>query len=171
MIHIYHGDGKGKTTAAVGLAVRALGCGQPVVLAQFLKGGETGEVTALARFPAVEILRNPGVQRFTFQMDAQEKADCAAMQTELLNEAARRIRARGCGLLVLDEVLDAVGLGFLPEADLLALLRSLPDTVEAVLTGRGPSEELLRLSDYVTCMKKEKHPFDRGSAARRGVEY
>ena len=171
MIHIYHGDGKGKTTAAIGLAVRALGCGQRVVLAQFLKGGETGEVTALAQSPSVEILRNPGVQRFTFLMDEQEKSECAAMQEELFTQAAERILTLKGGLLVLDEVLDAVGLGFLSEDTVLAFLRRLPVEAEVVLTGRGPTKEMLRLADYVTCMQKEKHPFDRGSAARRGVEY
>ena len=163
MLHVYYGDGKGKTTAAIGLAVRALGCGQTVCLVQFLKGRGTGEVVFLEKTPGITILRGKTAACFTFQMNEAQKVECA--------EGMAMARQGRCDLLILDEVLDAARLGFLPEDALRKLTGEAAPAAEVVVTGRGPAPWLLEAADYVTHMVKEKHPYDRGIAARRGVEY
>ena len=171
MLHVYYGDGKGKTTAAIGLAVRALGCGQTVCLVQFLKGRGTGEVVFLEKTPGITILRGKTAACFTFQMNEAQKAECAVRQAEIFAEGMAMARQGRCDLLILDEVLDAARLGFLPEDALRKLTGEAAPVAEVVVTGRGPAPWLLEAADYVTHMVKEKHPYDRGIAARRGVEY
>ncbi len=171
MLHVYYGDGKGKTTAAIGLAVRALGCGQTVCLVQFLKGRGTGEVVFLEKTPGITILRGKTAVCFTFQMNEAQKAECAVRQAEIFAEGMAMARQGRCDLLILDEVLDAARLGFLPEDALRKLIGEAAPAAEVVVTGRGPAPWLLEAADYVTHMVKEKHPYDRGIAARRGVEY
>ena len=171
MLHVYYGDGKGKTTAAIGLAVRALGCGQTVCLVQFLKGRGTGEVDFLEKTPGITILRGKTAACFTFQMNEAQKAECAVRQAEIFAEGMAMARQGRCDLLILDEVLDAARLGFLPEDALRKLTGEAVPAAEVVVTGRGPAPWLLEAADYVTHMVKEKHPYDRGIAARRGVEY
>lgn len=171
MLHVYYGDGKGKTTAAIGLAVRALGCGQTVCLVQFLKGRGTGEVVFLEKTPGITILRGKTAACFTFQMNEAQKAECAVRQAEIFAEGMAMARQGRCDLLILDEVLDAARLGFLSEDALRKLTGEAAPAAEVVVTGRGPAPWLLEAADYVTHMVKEKHPYDRGIAARRGVEY
>ena len=171
MLHVYYGDGKGKTTAAIGLAVRALGCGQTVCLVQFLKGRGTGEVVFLEKTPGITILRGKTAACFTFQMNEAQKAECAVRQAEIFAEGMAMARQGRCDLLILDEVLDAARLGFLPEDALRELTGEAAPDAEVVVTGRCPAPWLLEAADYVTHMVKEKHPYDRGIAARRGVEY
>ncbi len=168
LIHIYCGDGKGKTTCAFGLALRCAGCGYPVRIVQFLKGGETGEVCALRRFPNIELLRAKQGTKFTFQMDEAERAQAAAEHRALLDRAfadTQQLR-----LLVLDEIMAACRTGMVDEAHLIELLHRRPAGLEVVMTGRGPSEQLLALADYVTEMRKIRHPYEQGVAARRGIE-
>ena len=171
MLHVYYGDGKGKTTAAIGLAVRALGCGQTVCLVQFLKGRGTGEVVFLEKTPGITILRGKTAACFTFQMNEAQKAECAVRQAEIFAEGMAMARQGRCDLLILDEVLDAARLGFLPEDALRKLTGEAAPDAEVVVTGRCPAPWLLEAADYVTHIVKEKHPYDRGIAARRGVEY
>lgn len=174
MVHIYHGDGKGKTTAAMGLALRALGHGWRILVAQFLKDGTSGEIRMLAGLPGVTVLHGePGV-KFTFQMTPEELAAERALADARLARAAAALDAgadEAAHLVVLDEVLDELAAGTLSEAPLLELLRTHGETAEIVLTGRGPSPELIDLADYVTEMRCEKHPFERGEPARAGVEW
>jgi len=169
MIHIYYGDGKGKTTAAMGLALRMAGRGRGVVIAQFLKGGDSGERRALAQLPQVTLLPLPERVKFTFQLSPAEREAEARRSLALLEEAVRLARAPDCGLLVLDEVCDGVNTGLLPLEKLLQALDGL--SCEAVLTGREPHPELLVRADYLTCCGKVRHPFDQGAPARPGVEF
>ena len=124
MIHLYFGDGKGKTTAAMGLALRTAGRGGGVVAAQFLKGADSGERAALARLPGVTLLGAPERVKFTFQMTPAEREAEAGRSLALLEEAARLARSPDCRLLVLDEALDAVNAGLLPLAAVLGHLQS-----------------------------------------------
>ena len=166
MLHIYHGDGKGKTTAAMGLALRMAGRGRRVVIAQFLKCGDSGERFALAKAEGVELLPLPDCLPFTFELTPeqwqQERERYAQMLRQLKERAAR------ADLLVLDEVCDAVDVGLVELEAVLSLLDGYEG--EAVLTGRQGQAELLARADYVTRMEKQKHPFDRGVEARIGVE-
>lgn len=168
LIHIYCGDGKGKTTCAFGLALRCAGNGYPVRIVQFLKGGETGEVTAMQRMQNVTLLRAKQGTKFTFQMNDEEKAQARREHSALLEAAFAN--TDGLRMLVLDEIMAACSTGMVAEERLLALLKQKPEQLEVVMTGRNPSEQLLALADYVTEMKKIRHPYDRGIAARRGIE-
>lgn len=167
MIHLYCGNGKGKTTAAMGLALRAAGRGERVVIAQFLKGADSGERYALAKLPQVELLPLPEQVKFTFQMDEQERLEASRRCRALLDEA--RERAKDCFLLVLDEACAAVNSGLLPLEELLDCLDNL--TCEIVLTGRDPAPQLLERADYITQMESLRHPYQRGVTARKGIEW
>lgn len=171
MIHVYTGDGKGKTTAAVGLAVRHAGTGGSVLFVQFLKCTPSGEITAFASIPGVTVLRNDIRHGFTFNMSDADKARVTASHDANLACAVETVRAGGCTMLVLDEITSAYALDLIDRAAVDALLDDLPDAVELVLTGREPSRHMLDAADYVTEMKLIKHPYTRGVQARRGVEF
>ena len=167
LVQIYYGDGKGKTTAAFGLAFRCAGWGRRVVIAQFLKSSPCGELTAAERFPTLTVLRSKGIHKFTFQMNDEEKAVVAENCRTLLRQAAELARAEEARLLVLDEVIDALR----PQEELCAFLDERPAGLEVVLTGHSLPEALERRADYITHMVKEKHPYDRGVTARREIEF
>lgn len=169
LIHIYCGDGKGKTTAAMGLALRCAGSGRKVLLLQFLKDGKSSEFASLAHVPDIETIPQTRAFGFSWTLTPEEKAEAGAYYTGLLEEAFRR--AADFDLLILDEALGACTAGMVEEARLLALLAEKPERTEVVLTGRGPSQALLDRADYVTEMKMVKHPFEKGVPAREGIEY
>ena len=166
MLHLLIGPGKGKTSAAVGMALRAAGRGLPVLFVQFLKDGASGEVTALRRVQGVTVRHLPFHCGFTWEMTEEERRKTAAACEALLEEAARS----AAFLVVLDEALHAVRYGFLSEDEMLDWLQSLPEDIEAVLTGRNPTERLVNAADYISEIRKKKHPFDWGVTARSGVE-
>ena len=161
MIHLYCGNGKGKTTAAMGLALRAAGRGERVVIAQFLKGADSGERYALAQLSQVELLPLPEQVKFTFQMDEQERLEASRRSRALLEVARETVE--------LDEACAAVNSGLLPLEELLDCLDSL--TCEIVLTGRDPAPQLLERADYITQMEPLRHPYQRGITARKGIEW
>ena len=164
LIHIYCGDGKGKTTAAVGLAVRCVGGGGKVLFCQFLKDGESCENFCLKNLENVSVSPCPENIKFTFRMNEEEKRAAAEYYTELFENVCKN--AADYDLLILDEVLDAVNVGFLSEKTLEHFIENKPETLEVVLTGRDPNEKLCEKADYITEMKKIKHPYDRGVQAR-----
>lgn len=168
-MHLYCGDGKGKTTAAVGLAIRAAGAGKRVVFAQFYKDGSSSEIAVLRSIPGITVLVVPKHYGFFKRMTAQEREQAGWDYTDLM----RRAMAEGekADLLVLDEAVSACNHGSIPASELCAFLDCRPHGLEIVLTGRNPSQPLLDRADYVTEMKKQKHPFDRGIPARKGVEF
>lgn len=170
LIHIYTGDGKGKTTAAMGLILRASGRGLKVILGQFLKGRETGELKTLALLPGVEVFRGKPLTKFTFQMNEKEKAEVLQSHNLFIQELAKRCVEEKADLLVLDEVIGAIGTGVLDQQLVIDFLKRKPQRLEVVMTGRNPSPELLELADYVSEVCKRKHPFDRGIPAREGIE-
>lgn len=171
LLHYYYGDGKGKTTAAMGLALRAAGRGIPVAVVQFLKDGSSGEIGALRDALDVTVLATTTLCGFTFTMTAEEKARCAGKMGENLSRAAELCREGRCRLLVLDEIGSALDAGMVDREELLDFLDHRPAGVEVVLTGHQKDPDLARRADYITRMTKEKHPYDRGIGAREGVEY
>ncbi|MCI2047704.1 MAG: cob(I)yrinic acid a,c-diamide adenosyltransferase [Faecalibacterium sp.] len=166
MVHLYWGDGKGKTTAAMGLALRALGHGQRVVILQFLKGSPSGEVPLLEKLGAVVIRSRPG-QKFVFQMSEAEKAAARQEQTENLCAAM----AAPADLLLLDEACAAWQLDMVDRALLQKAVLEKPPRQELVLTGRTPADWMLARADYSTEMCCRRHPYDKGTSAREGVEF
>ncbi len=171
MIHLYCGDGKGKTTCAFGLALRAAGRGREVVVAQFLKGADTGERLALAHVSHVRLLEIPQRVKFSFALSDEERREETARQTALLEETAELLETGRCDLAVLDECCAAVGEGLLPLEKVTGLLDRWGREREMVLTGRDPHPALLERADYVTEMRALRHPYERGVAAREGIEY
>lgn len=169
MVHIYCGDGKGKTTCAMGLAVRAAGHGRKVVVAQFLKGNNSGERAVLESLPTVNCLPVPETIKFIFAMDEQEKAQARTQMTAAFAQAVEA--SRDSDLLVLDELCGAITTGMVPLENVLAFLDSRPENLEVVITGRDPAPELQERADYITEMRKVKHPFDKGVNAREGIEW
>lgn len=170
LIHIYEGDGKGKTTAAVGLSIRYAGNGGQVVYTQFLKRNDSGELNILEQIENICLIRCSKNFGFTFRMTEEQKKEAAEYYNAHLKKVLEKAGELSQGLLVLDEVLDAYNSNMIDHQMLLQFLKEKPEGLEVVLTGRNPSEELLVLADYVTFMEKRKHPYDEGITARCGVE-
>lgn len=168
LVHLYCGDGKGKTTAAMGLAMRAAGRGLRVLIVQFLKSTQTGELEILKLLPQVKVLRSSEHLGFTFRMNEEQKRRAAAIQQQLF--AGAKEQMQDTDLLILDEVMAAINAGMLQTEQVAGLLRERPAGLEVVLTGRNPPPELIELADYISEIKKVKHPFDKGIAARDGIE-
>ncbi len=172
MIHLYCGDGKGKTTAAMGLALRMAGRGRKVVVAQFLKGADSGERCALARLPQVILLPVPGQVKFSFAMTEKEKQAERVRYTGMLQDILRLCAGPGLGLLVLDEACAGINTGLVALDQVLSCLDLCREQdIEAVLTGRDPHPALLERADYITQFTKQRHPYDQGVSARPGVEF
>lgn len=169
LVHIYYGDGKGKTTAAFGLAFRCAGRGQPVVVAQFLKGGASGELDAAKRFPEITVFRGKPTGKFTFQMNDEEKRATADQCAELFCSAVSA--ASAARLLVLDECVDACVKGLLSHEAVADFLDHRPPGLEVVLTGHSLPPDLAARADYISHVVKEKHPFDQGLKARPDIEF
>lgn len=163
MIHLYWGDGKGKTTAAMGLALRALGHGLCVTVVQFLKDGSSGEIAPLRTLGAA-VFTAP-CARFTWQMDEADRLHTRAQAGELL----RRATERPCDLLLLDEACGICAAGLLDETLLRQAIAAAQGDV--VLTGRDPAAWMRQCADYSTELRAERHPYDKGVAARPGIEF
>ena len=170
-LHIYCGNGKGKTTAALGLALRAAGRGKKVLIARFLKTDDSGEVAALKGIFGIQVMPCEKVFGFFWQMTEEEKKEAGQYYRELLCRAWQEAVRGPYHLLVLDEILAACNHGLVEEQRLISDLRTRPPGLEVVLTGRDPSKELVDLADYVSEIKKKKHPYDKGLGAREGIEY
>ena len=171
LIHLYYGYGKGKTTAALGLALRAAGCGVKVVLVQFLKESTSGELCQLELLPNITVLRGTAARVFVCDMTPTQLAETRTIQNGNLEKARALAASGGCGLLILDEALDAWQLGLLDEALFLDLVYHKPETLELVITGHKPDDRIIAAADYVTEMVKIKHPYDTGVQGRRGIEF
>jgi cob(I)alamin adenosyltransferase len=165
-IHIYTGDGKGKTTAALGLTLRAIGAGYRVYIIQFLKGQDYSELKSLKPLEAVTLKRF-GEKNYVLK-PGQAKDRQAARQA--LAWSQKILRSGRFDVVVLDEVFLALFFKLLPVSAVVELLKNKPQNVELILTGRRAPERIIRLADYVTEMKEIKHPYKHGLLARKGIE-
>ena len=170
LIHIYCGDGKGKTTAAMGLAARCAGHGKGVVIAQFLKDGTSGECKTLARLDNVTILAANPCGKFSFHLQSDERVSTADAIERTFRAACDYAVRTGARLLVLDEVCTAVAYDFLPEENVIGFLDSKPEGLEVVLTGRNPTPDLMDRADYISEIMNRRHPYQKGVAAREDIE-
>lgn len=168
-IHLYCGDGTGKTTAAVGLAVRAAGAGNRVLVTQFFKDGSSSEIPVLTGIENIQVIHRNTVRGFYSRMTEEERAVAARDYTEHFQKICKM--ARNVDVLILDEMVSACNHAVVPEDEVIHFLEGSPENLEVILTGRNPSHRLLELADYVTRMEKVKHPFDQGLSARKGIEY
>lgn len=176
LVHVYWGNGKGKTTAALGLALRALGRGLKVHLIQFMKGGiegnrdfeEYGELAALKKFKNFTF-RRFGMKRWIV---GKPQADHIGQGKEALKYSNGIVCCADYDLVIIDEILYAIQLGVISEDDVLKVMAAKAKSTELVLTGsHKPFERVFARADLVTEMKKHKHPFDKGIIARRGIEF
>lgn len=167
LIHVYTGDGKGKTTASVGLAVRACGAGRRVAFVQFMKGTESSEIKPL-RALGINVVKAGTVTKFVPYMTDEERAQCA--QEQQAGFAAAEALAHDIDVLVLDEIISAVTTGMVPQDRVLHFLLTKPARLEVVLTGRDVPDAIKELADYFSDIRAVKHPFDKGVRARRGIE-
>ena len=166
-VHVITGDGKGKTTAAIGLTLRAVGSGKTVFFAQFLKKGEYSEIKAFARYSDQITVEQYGVGRFTRRKPSED--DIIAAQNGL-NRIKTVMASDGYGMVVLDEVNMAVKLGLISVGDLLDLIQDKPAELQLVLTGRSASPRLIEIADLATEMIAHKHYYEKGVKARVGIE-
>ncbi|RGZ01866.1 cob(I)yrinic acid a,c-diamide adenosyltransferase [Clostridium sp. AM58-1XD] len=171
LIHIYCGDGKGKTTAAVGLAVRAAGRGKNVLMVRFLKNDDSGEVAVLKQIDGITLIPCEKVFGFVFRMNEEEKRQAAAWYGKLFEKAVSMAKTDEYDLFVMDEAMAACTSGMIEEEKLLRFLAEKPEKLEVVMTGRNPSERLMETADYVSEIKAVKHPYEKGIPAREGIEY
>lgn len=167
-VHIYYGDGKGKTTAAAGLCLRCLGAGFGALFCQFLKDGSSSEVQPLRQLGAQILAEGPA--EFLWQMPPAKKQEYCRAQHALFQKAREHMASGAYQIAVLDEALDALSQGILTEAELSQAIAGAK--CEVVLTGRAPSQVLLDIANYATEMRAVKHPFaSRRAPARKGIEY
>lgn len=173
LLIVHTGDGKGKTTAALGLALRAFGAGLRVLILQFIKGGQRyGELDAIEMLSKLSTDGRIEVHQcgigFTNKGDISEHR---ALALSALEKARAEILSDAWDLIILDEINYAVKFGLISEAEMLALTEIRPPTLHLVLTGRDATPKLIEIADLVTEMKLVKHPFQRGITAQRGIEF
>lgn len=170
-LHLYTGDGKGKTTASFGLALRALGHGKRVMIAQFLKSGTSGELDGAKTFENAFVVKVPATEKFTYQMTKEELEEEKARQKAEVYFLIDKIDELRPETIILDELAVCAGIGLISEDDMWKLINKALSFGETVVTGRYAPESLLEKADYVSEIVKRKHPFDKGIPARKGVEW
>jgi cob(I)alamin adenosyltransferase len=168
-LHVYTGDGKGKTTAALGLGMRAAGHGLKVMMVQFMKGQiNYGELESAKRIPGFEI-RQFGRAEFV------DRKNPAKVDVELAQKGLKLAKSvlaeRSVDLLILDELNTAVDWGLIPLSEVVKMLCARPDSMEIVVTGRYAAKQIIELADLVTEMREVKHPFKKGILGREGIEF
>lgn len=168
LIHIYTGEGKGKTTAAVGLSVRMAGARKKVLFAQFMKGGESSEIQPLKALE-IHVMKVGTICKFLCDMTEDEKKVFQDNQMDCFAYVQKN--ASDYDLVVLDEIISAVTTGMIPETALEQFLLSKPDHTEVVLTGRNAPESIEKLADYVSSLQCIRHPYEKGVLARKGIEF
>ena len=170
MVHIYTGDGKGKTTAAVGLAVRAAGRGKRVLFVQFLKDNTSGEVAPMQQI-GITVRGLARHYDFVYRLKAAERQVLAEEQNRLLVQICQEVQQDLWDVVVLDEILAACQLQVADEQLADGLIQQRHDHLELILTGRDAPDRWLAQADYVTEMVLRRHPYQQGVEAREGIEY
>lgn len=168
LIHIYTGNGKGKTTASLGLALRAIGRGFKVHIIQFMKGHNFGEIKTGNK------IKNLTIEQFG-SVHFVDKYNLKKQDIDLANKGIKRAKdimnKKKHSLLILDEINCALAWKLIKLEDILSLIKNKPKQMELVLTGRYAHPKIKKLTDYLTIMKEGKHPYKKGIQARKGIEY
>ena len=166
-VQVYTGDGKGKTTAVLGLSIRAAGAGFKVFIAQFIKNGDYSEIKALKRFSDLITVEQFGSGCFIRGKPTPEDIECARKGIEKVKFI---VSSGNYKMVILDEANVAVKFGLFPVEDILSIIDNKPEKVEIVITGRNADQRIIEKSDLVTEMKEIKHYFQKGVKARVGIE-
>lgn len=172
LVQVYCGEGKGKTTAAIGLGVRAIGGHLKVIMIQFLKNDDTGECKTLKGLePAFKVFHFEKERGFTWTLSNEEKAELKIEIQTALKFAKKVMDTRECDVLILDEILNVITTGFITEEEVLALVEEKPEELELVLTGRYVPDQIAQKAHYISKIDPIKHPMSEGVGAREGIEY
>lgn len=173
LVHIYTGDGKGKTTAALGLALRAAGTGKKVIMIQFLKDTPCGELESAKLFgDNFKILRfQKGQKGFIWEMSEEEIEVLKKETQDGLNNASRIAKSGECDVLILDEIFGCLGNMLISEDELIDFIKDKNENTELVLTGRNAPQRVCALAHYVSEIRAVKHPLYSGIPAREGIEF
>lgn len=169
-VHIYCGDGKGKTTTGMGLCTRAAGYGYKVLIYQFMKNNRTSERKILEQVPNITFVDGSETEKFSFCMTEEEKEERRAYYLEQFRFITEKAENEGYQVLFMDELIYTIRAGLFEEKVLVDYLKRKPEHLEIILTGQNPGQELLKLADYVSEIRKMKHPYDRGLKSRMGIE-
>lgn len=171
LVHIYSGDGKGKTSAAIGLGIRAFGRGMSVMLTQFLKSAGSGELHTIGMLgPGFEVVRGRKAVKFLCDMNEKELIETGEQQRELFEMTASKIKTGKYNILILDELLGVIENGMIDIGCVVDFVINKPEDLELVITGRKAPAELAELADYHSEIKCIKHPIEKGIRARKGIE-
>jgi cob(I)alamin adenosyltransferase len=172
LIQVYTGDGKGKTTAAIGQGIRACGRGNRVYMVQFLKSHYTGELASIKRLePDFKVFRFERERDFIWNLNAEQMLELKEDIKKAFEFVQSVMKTQECDLIILDEIMAVMRNGLLKVKDVVELLKSKPPAMEVILTGRNVPEEIQELADYISEIVSRKHPFEKGIAAREGIEY
>jgi len=166
-VQVYTGNGKGKTTAAIGLAIRAAGAGLKVFIGQFIKTGDYSEIKTLKRLSDIIVVEQFGLGYFIGRNPTQEDVDAARRGVERVQAI---FNSNEYNVVILEEANVAVRYGLISEEDLLGLIEQRPDNKELVITGRWATQLVIQKADLVTEMKDIKHYYRKGVEARVGIE-
>ena len=170
MIQTYFGNGKGKTTAAVGAALRFAGCGNKVLFVQFLKNNDSAEFKALEAIDGIDILFSKEQYKLFDNLNEERTPMLSCAYNKLLFEETKNI-SDNYQMIILDEILDAVDFGYVDEDRILDFLSELKNDLEIVLTGHKLTEKIKQVSDYISEIKEIKHPYKKGVIPRKGIEF
>lgn len=167
LLHIYCGDGKGKTTAAIGLAIRAAGADMKVNFVQLMKGSATSELSSLKFIPNIKVSRCDRDYGFFINMSEDDKAEI----TECHNNLIMKAISDNADMIILDEFCSAYNYRLLNKKDVMEAISVKLKSTEIILTGRDPDKYLLDAADYISEISCISHPYEKGLAARRGIEF
>ena len=171
LIHIYCGDGKGKTTASMGLGMRAAGRNMRVLLTQFLKDNTTGELASIEKLGEnFEVFKGAPVKKFFKFMTPEAQIATKKEHGERFRDVTKKAIDEKFDLLIMDEIIASINLDLIPLQEVVEFLKNKPKGLEVVLTGRNPNEQLVEIADYVSEIKAVKHPYERGINSRIGIE-
>ena len=170
-IQIYTGNGKGKTTCAVGQGIRACGCGFKVLMVQFLKSWNTGEIDIIKNIDKFDFMRIGSPRDFTWNLTDREKSELKCEITTNFKFLSDLITSKKYDMIILDEILGTINEGFLSEDEVIDCISKKPNNVEIIITGRNASKRIIEKAELVTEMKEIKHYFKKGVEARRGIEF
>ena len=170
MIQTYFGNGKGKTTAAIGAAIRCVGCCKKVLFVQFLKNNDSAEFNVLSEIKSIDVLYSEERYELYDNLNKDRTPALTKAYNKLLFEDVKR-KENTYQMIILDEILDAAQYGYIDEDELLKLLAKLKTHSEIILTGHSLTERIANVSDYISEIKEISHPYTKGVSPREGIEF
>jgi len=171
LVHIYTGNGKGKTTACAGLALRMAGSGGRVLYSFMQKGVKSSEVKLMGTIENIDIMQVCTMTKFSYLQNTEEKLEYKRQHTQGLKKIIELCKSKKYDMVIIDEAVGAILEKAITIESVLELINKRPENCEIVLSGRKPPAELIAVADYVSEIKAIKHPFDKGISARKGIEF